>query len=542
MMARSPLMRTLQRLVSEQAEASRRGVELETVREERAAASTGRRKFLQGVGAVTGSAFLSQSRMAKAAAAQPRIAIVGGGIAGLSAALTLQDGGFASSIYEASSRIGGRMHSDTTDWENGQKSEWCGEFIDSGHTTILGLAMRFGLNVVDQIAAQPAGSSDTLYFLGQYYSQAQADLDFVRVNKILQHQINQAPSTLYNSYTPIGYYLDHISLYDWIEIYVPNGHRSPLGRYLDSAYNQEYGLDTTLQSSLNLVYLLGFQPTPGPAWQIYGFSDQRYAIGGGNELLPQAIATNLSQNLPKCSVITQSKLIKIARKSGAYTLAFSTPTGENTVVADEVILTLPFSILRRIDYSLAGFDHLKRVAIDQLGYGTNSKLSLQFDQRWWNTDGAWGIGDGNIYTDLFFQNTWDASRGIPGITGVLTAYMGGSNGASFTAAASPYASAAYDPAVTSYAATFLNRLEHVWPGITQYWNGRATLSTPWTDPNLLGSYACWKVGQYTRFAGYEGVRQGNCHFAGEHCSINFQGYMEGAAEEGIRAANEILSD
>jgi monoamine oxidase len=63
----------------------------------------------------------------------------------------------------------------------------------------------------------------------------------------------------------------------------------------------------------------------------------------------------------------------------------------------------------------------------------------------------------------------------------------------------------------------------------------------------LGSYSYWKVGQYTLFSGYEGARQpdittGKCHFAGEHCSTNFQGFMEGGAEEGARAANEILSD
>jgi monoamine oxidase len=38
------------------------------------------------------------------------------------------------------------------------------------------------------------------------------------------------------------------------------------------------------------------------------------------------------------------------------------------------------------------------------------------------------------------------------------------------------------------------------------------------------------------------VNTGKCHFAGEHCSTNFQGFMEGGAEEGGRAANEILSD
>jgi monoamine oxidase len=50
------------------------------------------------------------------------------------------------------------------------------------------------------------------------------------------------------------------------------------------------------------------------------------------------------------------------------------------------------------------------------------------------------------------------------------------------------------------------------------------------------------VGQYTTFTGYEKVRRGNIHFAGEHCSYNQQGYMEGGAEEGRRAANEFLRD
>jgi monoamine oxidase len=40
------------------------------------------------------------------------VAIVGGGIAGLTAALTLDDAGVASKVFEASpDRIGGRMHS-----------------------------------------------------------------------------------------------------------------------------------------------------------------------------------------------------------------------------------------------------------------------------------------------------------------------------------------------------------------------------------------------------------------------------------------------
>src|SRR5204862_5109932 len=112
------------------------------------------------------------------ASAPPRIAIVGGAIAGLTAALTLQHVSIAATVYEASSRVGGRMHSDTTTWENHHTSEHCGELIDSGHKTILKLANRFNLPTVDLLAAEPNQSSETYYFFGQYYPRAQAIIDF----------------------------------------------------------------------------------------------------------------------------------------------------------------------------------------------------------------------------------------------------------------------------------------------------------------------------------------------------------------------------
>ena len=168
----------------------------------------------------------------------------------LNAALTLQDAGFASTIRRNSShRIGGRMHSDTKTWENRQKSGAVRRIHNSDNNEMKSLAKRFNLTLVDEIPAQPTGSFDTLYFDGEYYSQAQADRDFVPVNVALQQQVDAAPSTTYNSYNATGYFLDHLSVYDWSlnhEIR-PGGHDSQLGRYLDSAYNQEYGL-TPLQS------------------------------------------------------------------------------------------------------------------------------------------------------------------------------------------------------------------------------------------------------------------------------------------------------
>jgi monoamine oxidase len=228
----------------------------------------------------------------------------------------------------------------------------------------------------------------------------------------------------------------------------------------------------------------------------------------------------------------------IANADGTIALTFNTPSGPARAIFDQVILALPFSVLRGLDYSQAGFDSLKITAITQLGYGTNSKLHLQFDNRYWNGQGPWGTGDGFIFTDLPFQSTWDGSRAA-GVDGLLVDYSGGSQGASYHPP-TPYSTSKSSPLVEQFARQCLSQLERPWPGIAPHYTGLATLSYPPGDPNKLGSYSAWRVGQYTLFSGYERVAQGNIHFAGEHCSINFQGYMEGGAREGIRAANEVL--
>jgi monoamine oxidase len=212
------------------------------------------------------------------------------------------------------------------------------------------------------------------------------------------------------------------------------------------------------------------------------------------------------------------------------------------VQCDHAILTLPFSTLRRVDYRRAGFDLLKRAAIEQLGYGTISKLFLQFDQPYWYQDGPWPRAHGGfIITDLDIQTLWDASAGQVGSNGLLVDYTSGRRGAAY-APSSAYSTTADSANVQRYARNCLQQLERVFPGISAHYTGRAALSYSTGDPYLLGSYSCWRVGQYTHFGGYEGVRQGPVHFAGEHCSVDFQGFMEGAAREGARAAQEILQD
>jgi monoamine oxidase len=147
---------------------------------------------------------------------------------------------------------------------------------------------------------------------------------------------------------------------------VPGGHSSPFGLLLDTAYDIEYGAETKDQSSLNLLYLLAYQPSP-KGLAVFGVSDERYHILCGNQQLPQRIA----DELPDVRLGWRLTAIE-ARANLPVALSFQTPAGPKLVEADQVILTLPFAVLRALDLSKAGFDGMKRKAIDELGAGCNA--------------------------------------------------------------------------------------------------------------------------------------------------------------------------
>ena len=466
----------------------------------------------------------------------PQIAIVGAGIAGLTAALTLQDAGVACTLYEASDRVGGRMHSDAT-WGGGLVSEWCGEFIDATHTTILKLIERFGLATHDLGRGISDQAPSVLYLAQRYVTENELAQDFREVAPLLQQQWQAAGyPTTYDHFNAEGQRLDQMSVYAWIEQYIPGGHATPLGRFMNSTCSGLYGLETRDQSALNLVYQFGaraMSPGMGMVQPLRGVRN----IVGGNAELPLTVARALP---PGCIQMGHSLMAIAHEGDGAVRLSFATAAGKRDVVCDEAILALPFSTLRQVDYQQAGFAARKQQAIQELGYGTISKLFLEFDQPYWQTDGPWPHPNtGFIITDLGIQTLWDTSSGQPNEPHILVDYTSGARGAAY-APTHPYVTTAEDATIARYAQECVQQLEPVFPGISAHYKGRAALSYPTGDPHLLGSYSCWRVGQYTRFGGYEGTQQGPIHFAGEHCSVLFQGYMEGAAQEGIRAAREVI--
>jgi monoamine oxidase len=449
--------------------------------------------------------------------------VVGAGLAGLTCAYRLRQSGLAATVHEAhTTRVGGRCWTNRDDFP-GQIAEHGGELIDQGHQQIRHLANELGLVLDNLLAAEANGTEPFYFFDGEPYSYAEATDDIKSIWQKLHKDVSAASyPTLFDSFTQRGFELDHLSIVDYLNETIPNGGASTrLGQLLDVAYNIEYGAESSVQSSLNLLYLLAYRGQG--QLRIFGPSNEKYHVRGGNDQITDRMAQALAGQ-----VALGSRLETIKRNpSGTFTLTFREGSATRTVTADHVVLTLPFSMLREVNYSKAGFEPRKVTAIEELAMGTNSKLHLQFSRRHWRSLGC----NGDSYADTGYQASWEVSRAQAGAAGILVDYTGGNIGASF-GSGTP----------NERAQQFLTQIEPVLPGLPAFWNGRATVDFWAGNPFTKGSYSYWKVGQYTKFAGMESRRQGNCNFAGEHTSQDFQGYLNGAVETGERAAGEILAD
>ncbi|MFD5422595.1 flavin monoamine oxidase family protein [Streptomyces sp. NPDC127069] len=545
-MARTPLMHALRRIAADHTAARRLGLPVAEVR------GSTRRELLGRAAALGLTAALVPSAAAHAAttpatdaapapAKRPsgpaRVAVVGAGISGLTAALTLQDAGIPCTLYEANpARVGGRMWTQRDHWAYGQTSEIGGELIDTSHKKIQELCRRFGLPLEDFLGGGPNGAEEILHFNGSYYPRTQADEDFKAVYQALHRDLQDAGEVSWNSSTPAGTALDNMTLYEWIETRVPGGHGSLLGRFIDVAYNVEYGADTQTQSALALVLLMGYQPNPGN-FNVWGLSNERYHVIGGNDRLPNAIAAALN---PGTLVMGRSLVAVRANADGTQTLTFDDSGAVRTATADHTILCVPLPVLQRLDTSQAGFDPLMRNLLRDARMGYCTKLNMQFTARPWRGTGPWpGVSAGDCFTDSAVQQTWDTTKVQPGSGGILLQYGGGSLAGALTPA-TPFATES-DPYVRDLAGRVLTGIDAFFPGTKAVWTGRAQLSAWHRNPYSLGAYSYWPTGYLHRYAKYEGTAQGNVHIGGEHCSYDFQGFMEGGATEGERAAREVIA-
>jgi monoamine oxidase len=271
----------------------------------------------------------------------------------------------------------------------------------------------------------------------------------------------------------------------------------------------DFGREPEDQSALNLLFYFGSGATE---------YDERYRILGGNQQVADRLAEAWAGRIRYGVAATGIE------EAGDGRLRVALDDGSEEV-ADYVVCTLPFSVLRnlRLDLDLPA---PKRLAIDTLGYGTNAKLLLPFAGRPWTAHGDNGL----VHTDTGLQSGWDPWDQQEGDTGAFANFTGGEHGERLGEG---------DP--VDLAGALVEELETFWPGARAAWGGEVARQHWPGIPTALGSYACYRVGQWTTLGGAEPEPVGRLFFAGEHTSYEFQGYMNGAAESGRRAAEEVLA-
>jgi monoamine oxidase len=523
--SRTPLFRVLRRSLRLAQGARLAGHSPAEAVERGREAGVSRRAFLKTSAAAAAGAAIeacaarAPRRTPPLAGRRDEVVIVGAGIAGLVAAHRLDQAGVPVRIFEAQNRTGGRMFTLRDHFPGGQVVELGGELIDTGHQTLQALCAELGLPLDDLSVVDEGVVHDIWFFGGQRRSEAEVVAAFTPIAARIEADLAtiRGEDVTYRE-TSGAEPLDRLSIDEWLDRAGVTGWVRSL---FQVAYTTEYGLPTGRQSALNLLRMIDPRPEP---FRIYGESDERYHVRGGSDLVVGALARGLADRIE-----VNTALEAVTRRAdGVLRLSLRRGAASRVVDAPYVILALPFTLLRDVKLDV-DLPPVKRKAIAELGYGTNAKLMVGFADRVWRSAHR---TNGSVTTDLPFQCTWETSRAQAGDAGVLTNFTGGDQGL-----------AVGQGTATDQADAFVRELETVFPGVAAARAGMTAVRFHWpSHPWTRGSYATYLVGQWTTIAGAEAEAVGPLRFAGEHCSLAAQGFMEGGCETGEAAARGLLEE
>ncbi|MBP9133472.1 MAG: FAD-dependent oxidoreductase [Saprospiraceae bacterium] len=460
------------------------------------------------------------------------VAILGGGMAGLNCANYLLPTGLSFKVFEASKRLGGRILTHYNDsMQLGIFPEFGGDFIDSDHQDMLDLAREFNLEIIDLIKEQEENGwiKDIYFYENRKISEKEVIREF---NKIVPQLIKDKKS-LGDTYktedairldnTPLSSYLSKLKCKQWLK------------DLLDSAFVAEFGLNCQQQSTLNMLDLIDTNTDEG--FKVFGDSDERFRIKGGNSLLIQKLSEKISSE----HILLNYQVNEVIEaEDSTYQITFD--NGES-IKAKTIVCTIPFTILRNLKLNLLNMTEAKRQCIAELGYGNNTKLVLGYEGQPWRSK------ENNAMGYLFasdITNGWDASlnKTENNPNGAYVAFFGGSFSQkmcdeSFKNPNAPpshlWRTELPEKRVDQLVATIDKVFKH---SKEKFKNKHVFVN--WIEyPYVKASYTCYKVGQWTTLAGLEAQPIGNFFFAGEHCSAQFQGFMNGAAESGRLVAQSV---
>lgn len=433
------------------------------------------------------------------------VLVAGAGLAGLCAARDLAKWGADVTVIEARDRVGGRVHTAREGFIEGQHGEAGGDMIDEEQHEIHALASELGLSMVRILTS------------GFGYVRPGADGTARIVNRSVARgwaRLADAVTELASPYrlaerrwdSPISVDLARQSVAQWLD----DIHADEELRATATGLRGFFLADPEEISVLELLDQFASDETPAPG--------KMFRVKGGNDQLTTKLAAGLGDRV-RCA----TELVAVSQRGRSVRATVKNARHSSQLVVDYLILALPATLLRRVPITPA-LPARQHEAIARLKYGRGTKTLLQFGKRFWRAPGrprAFG-------SPLPFGAVWEGNEEQRGRAGILALLAGGS-ASDLTA----------DIVVKEGVAGLARSLE--WLG------SRAANVTGWrqfrweADAWARGGYAVFDASFDPSLRSWLMQPCGRLFFAGEHTSIAWQGYMNGAVESGRRAAAEIAA-
>jgi monoamine oxidase len=429
-----------------------------------------------------------------------RVLVAGAGLAGLAAARALEADGAEVDVVEARDRVGGRVWTIREGFAGRQHAEAGADLIESNQEAVVTLARELRLPAT-KILKRGFGYFGTSKRGGPSIQRIESALgpvwhalgDRIRDYRLAEQQWD----------SPIVRVMGRQSVADWLA----EVRASPWAVQRVRGMRGLFLADPEELALLALVDFFAEDPFEGDGHML--------RLTGGNDRLATAAAAAL-RNPPRLGHV----LRRVRHDASGVVATVEHASKLSEIRAHYLVSALPATTLRRVAFEPA-LPVAQQQAIAALKYGTATRLLLQCASRFWRSPGrptAFG-------SDQPFGAVWDGNEQQRGPKGILSFLAGGR------------ASAELRQLLRLGGESAL-LAELRWPGTPS--KVVASRTIVWEDDEWVrGGYAYFDPGFDPRWRAALSMPTGRLHFAGEHTSHRWQGYMNGALESGYRAAAEI---
>ena len=447
-----------------------------------------------------------------------RVAVIGGGFAGLAAAGALQNLGCTVTLFEARGNIGGRVESTST-FIDTRILERGAELIGRNHPTWIHLARHYelGLSVITtDDEYQGARLTQPFRVNGHDISESQAQQLYVAMKSALDELTRRAevitddillrPWEASNATS-----LDKETIRSWI---LSRGSNTLLQEALEFEFANNMAVATDRQSLLGILAQIA-----AGGRRLYWDETEVYRCEDGNFALASRLATSMEDNQPRVTIRLGEQVTHIDRVETGLSLRSFTGLPVNarahTTLCDYALLAVPPSVWSTIRVNGAP------IAAPAVQTGPAVKYLAHTSKRFWIANRK-----APSAVDTRFGGVWEGTDNQMGSQNIdLTVFAGG-----------PYAEAVRgDPE-----AYFNPGIDRLLSGYEQHYVNKSYANWP-IEQHIRTGYSCPGPGEVTGAVRLMNTTDllGRIFFAGEHVSPGFFGYMEGALQSGLHAAYRI---